>query len=192
MNKISYKCLNAQEWIEGTYELRTISPAEIQLIREWRNLQMDILRQNNEISQSAQEEYFNKYIWPDMKLEKPKNILLSFYYKKKLIGYGGLVHISWENKNAEISFLLNHSDSANIGIYTEHFIAFLKLIKKISFMDLKFEKIYTETYDIRRHHVLVLEKNGMVLEGIKRRHILLGNKYVDSLMHGILRSEYEK
>jgi hypothetical protein len=127
-----------------------------------------------------------------MPLEKPKNILLSFYHENILIGYGGLVHISWEHKRAEVSFLLNQTDAANVSKYSEHFMVFLRIIKKISFLDLKLEKIYTETYDIRKHHVLVLEKSGMVLEGIKRNHILIGNKLVDSLMHGILRSEYEK
>lgn len=188
----SYKCLDRQEWVHEDYELRVITPIAIESIRVWRNMQMGVLRQAKSISKVEQECYFNKYIWPDMFLEKPKNILLCFFYRNIFIGYGGLVHIAWEHKRAEVSFLLNHEDAANLSIYGEHFMAFLKLIQNISFLDLKLEKIFTETYAIRPHHVAVLEGSGMILEGVLRNHVLVGDTFVDSLMHGILRSDYEK
>ena len=192
MKEYSYKCLDRQEWSHESYGLKVISPDSIESIRLWRNMQMDVLRQTKQISKIEQEDYFNKYIWPDMSLEKPKNILLCFYFRDIFIGYGGLVHLAWEHKRAEISFLLNHQDATTVNIYTKHFMAFLKLIKNISFLDLRFEKIFTETYSIRSHHIQVLEESGMVLEGVLRNHVLVGDKFVDSLMHGMLRSEYEK
>lgn len=153
---------------------------------------MDVLRQTKVISKKEQEDYFKKYIWPDMSLKKPKNILLCFFLRNILIGYGGLVHIAWEHKRAEISFLLNDKDATNVSNYAEHFKVFLKMIQKISFLDLTFEKIFTETYAIRPNHIAVLEESGMVLEGVLRNHVLIGDNFVDSLIHGILRSDYEK
>jgi len=188
----SYKCLDQQKWAYEDYELKVISPPAIESIRLWRNMQMDVLRQAKAISKKEQEDYFNKYIWPDMPLEKPKNILLCFFHGDVFIGYGGLVHIAWEHKRAEVSFLLNDKDANDLSGYERHFTAFLKLIKKISFLNLNFEKIFTETYAVRPHHIDVLEESGMVLEGVLRNHVLVGDKFVDSLMHGMLRSEYEK
>jgi RimJ/RimL family protein N-acetyltransferase len=192
MSSYFYKCLDRQEWVYEDYGLKVISPVEIETIRLWRNMQMDILRQAKTISKAEQEDYFSKYIWPEMDTDKPKNILLCFYYKDIFIGYGGLVHIAWEAKRAEISFLLNNQDKANLNLYGKHFMAFLKLIKNISFLDLRLEKIFTETYAIRPHHIELLESSGMVLEGVLRNHVLVGDKLVNSLMHGILKSEYEK
>lgn len=192
MKEFSYKCLDQQEWFHEGYGLKVISPKSIESIRLWRNMQMDVLRQTKKISKDEQEDYFNKNIWPDMCLEEPNNILLCFYYRNVFIGYGGLVHLAWEHKRAEVSFLLNHQDAANLKIYKKHFMTFLKLIQNISFLELGFQKIFTETYAIRQHHIEVLEESGMVLEGSLRNHVLVGEKFVDSLMHGMLRSEYEK
>lgn len=187
-----YSCLDRQEWVEGDYSLTPISPSAIESIRVWRNAQMDVLRQSRIISQSEQMGYFNKHIWPEMHLQHPKNILLSFFYKKDLIGYGGLVHISWENKRAEISFLLNTVDATNPNIYEQHFLIYLQLIQKISFIDLNLKRLFTETYANRLHHIQILEKSGMKLEGLLRGHNIINNDFVDSFVHGILRSEYEK
>ena len=38
------------------------------------------------------------------KEKQPNQLLFSFIENNLLIGYGGLVHIDWTNKNAEISF----------------------------------------------------------------------------------------
>ena len=81
MKGYSYKCLDRQEWSNEDYGLKVISPDSIESIRLWRNMQMDVLRQTKKISKIEQEDYFNKYIWPDMFLEKPKNILLCFYFR---------------------------------------------------------------------------------------------------------------
>ena len=67
---------------------------------------------------------------------------------------------------------------------------FIRLIKKVLFEDLNFNRIFTETYDIRPHHISILEKNGFQLEGRMREHIQINNKFVDSLIHGFLKEYY--
>ena len=51
-------------------------------------------------------EYFEKNIWSELKKNDPNQILLAIEQNGQLIGYGGLVHISWVYKRAELSFLL--------------------------------------------------------------------------------------
>ena len=55
-----------------------------------------------------------KIILKQFKLQRPSQMLFSFYNQNKLIGYGGLVHINWIHKNAEISFLLKPATAISI------------------------------------------------------------------------------
>ena len=84
-----------------------IKSSDIEKIRIWRNDSLRYLRQNNKISKKQQITYFEKNVHNQAKLKKPNKILFSFKKDNILIGYGGLVYISWENKNAELSFLLD-------------------------------------------------------------------------------------
>ncbi len=154
-------------------------------IRLWRNLQIDVLRQKGEISEEDQLKYFESVVWPTFNQDNPRQILMSFFYEEKLIGYGGLVHISWEDKRAEVSFLVDPS-RITPEIYEHDFTAFLTLIKMMAFSDLGFERLYTETYDIREKHISILETNDFQREGIMRKHVLINGKRIDSIIHGCL------
>ena len=60
-----------------------------------------------------QDAYFENIISTLFDQEQPKQILFSFLKDNKFIGYGGLVHINWIDKNAEISFLMNTEEEKN-------------------------------------------------------------------------------
>ena len=62
---------------EGDYELESVQPEHIEKIRQWRNEQMDVLRQSKPISKEQQIQYYEKHIWSELKSSQPKNILLS-------------------------------------------------------------------------------------------------------------------
>jgi len=46
------------------------------------------------------------------------------------------VHISWPNKRAEMSFLVNNSRAANNGEYGEDFYNFIELMKELCFTEM--------------------------------------------------------
>ncbi|SEI86624.1 Protein N-acetyltransferase, RimJ/RimL family [Allopseudospirillum japonicum] len=185
----SYLCLPKQEYSTKDFKLRVIQEEDIEDIRVWRNAQLDVLRQPAPISQDQQKTYFSNEVWPSMQEPYPKNILFTFFKKKKRIGYGGLVHIAWEHRRAEISFLLNDCLTKDKVLYRKYFSNYLNLIKEVAFLSLKINRLYTETYAFRKDHINVLENCGFELEGIMRNHILLNNKYCDSIIHGAI---YEK
>lgn len=122
---------------------------------------MKVLRQSTPISPEQQVEYFSQHIWPSMDVPRPANILISLFKNGFLIGYGGLVHIAWEHKRAELSFLLATERLQDLAIYAEDFSAFLGLIKRIVFEDLKLHRIFTETYDILPHHISIYRPQGI-------------------------------
>jgi len=182
-----YKCLKDQIFSDGRFSIRSIKDSDIQQIRTWRNAQIDVLRQTKLITEFEQCEYFSANIWPEMKVDQPDNVLMAFMFEGNLVGYGGLVHISWDNRRAEISFLLDPNCIGNNEEYAKYFSAFLRLIKRLAFNELDFNRIFTETFEYRIAHMNVLESEGFLLEGIMRKHIIIGNKSISSIIHGYIK-----
>lgn len=183
-----YKVLNESFFTEGSILVKSISKEDIQLIRVWRNNQLDILRQKKIINIQEQESYYKKYVWSEMNSLNPNQILLSIFKKNQLIGYGGLVNISWDNKRAEMSFILNDEIVKDETQYKQIFTEFITLLKNISFNKLNINKIYTETYGMRGFHISILEMNGFIKEGTLKSHVKINGNFVDSIMHGIIAS----
>lgn len=178
-----YKCLKSQAYFLDNYSLATIQPGDIEDIRSWRNGQLDVLRQKTLISQSQQKKYFSDMIWPSMNFIHPKNILFSFFYKGKRIGYGGLVHISWLKKTAEMSFLLDTKYLVNDSKYKTYFKIYIDLILFVAFKCFKFDKVITETYSFRKNHINILEKSGFIVKKIIKNNLIINEKYFDSIFH---------
>jgi RimJ/RimL family protein N-acetyltransferase len=185
-NHARYLVMPRPRLSDGTFEVRAVQPADIEAIRQWRNAQMDMLRQNAPIEPQQQIDYFARHIWPTMAHLQPFNILVSLCRDHQLIGYGGLVHIAWEHARAEISFLLSPDRIHDEAVYAEDFSAFLSLMKQLAFEDLKLHRLFTETYDIRPHHISILESNGFIREGVLRDHVRINGQAIDSIFHGCL------
>ncbi len=185
-----YKCLSEQEYKLNEFSLSPINLDNLKKIRIWRNSQLDVLRQKEVISEEMQILYFNNQILPNYKESNPKQLLFGFYKNEILIGYGGLVHISWEDKRAEISFLLDSIFTIDSNEHDSLFGFYLQLIQRVGFENLKFNKLHTEVYSFRSHHIAILEKNNFMKEGILRQHILIDNIYHDSVLHSKLSKEF--
>jgi len=171
---------------EHDYSIMPVQKEHIEAIRQWRNAQITILRQRRQISELEQINYFEKNIWPSMLLSEPNNILVSFLNHEKLIGYGGLVHTSWSDKRAEVSFLLDPERSTNELTYAKDFQQYFRMIKRIAFVNLKLNKLFTETFDIRPKHIELLEKSGFVREGVLREHVQIKGQLINLIIHGCL------
>ena len=182
----AYVCMGRHVRTYQGYSIRSVQPDDIESIRQWRNSQMSILRQQHLVSATEQVKYYEENIWPTLTEPQPKNILLAYLLNDKLIGYGGLVHIDWECFRAEVSFLLNPLRTCNAISYAFDFSVFLRLIKTIAFKDLKLHKLHGETYANRTTHINVLESAGFELEGRMRQHVSVDGTLVDSLIHGCL------
>ena len=103
----AYKPLLRKTVIYKNFKLIPIRYEDRYLIMKWRNEQIYHLRQNDPLTVKVQDEYFDNVISELFKQDKPKQILFSLLKDNKCIGYGGLVHINWVDKNAEISFIMD-------------------------------------------------------------------------------------
>ena len=180
---MKYKILSESEYKKNKLTLTTIDNSKIQQIRIWRNQQIDILRQHKFITEEEQELYFTTKVFPLFEENFPAQILFNCYHDDIFIGYGGIVHISYENKTGEISFLLDPLIQDKL-FYEKIFITFLDLMTNVAFEELSLNKLFTETYSTRIDHVPLLEKAGYRLEGIRRSHIVLNNQFADIYLHG--------
>lgn len=175
---------------DGLLQLRAVNRADIEDIRKWRNDQMDVLRQTKPISHEKQVQYFEEDIWPDLLRSEPNQILLAIEKQGELIGYGGLVHISWPYRRAEISFLLSPSLEKDSDVLYEYFTRYLALIQELAFKDLHLHRLTTETYANRAVHIKALEAAGHRNEGRLREHVFVKDSPMDSLLHGLLAHEW--
>jgi hypothetical protein len=187
---MTYKCLHKNIFSLKDYSIVSLREEDIIDILKWRNAQIDVLRQKKKLTPKDQKKYFLTRIKPTFSEMQPLQILFSFLHNNKCIGYGGLTHIDWEAKRIEMSFLLNPIRGRNDKIYSADFSAFITLIKMVVYKDLKFNRIFTETFDIRPLHVSLLEKNGFVREGRMKQHVVIKRKFIDSVIHGFLNEYY--
>jgi len=110
-------------------------------------------------------------------------IIFSFLLSNKCIGYGGFTHINWTKNIAELSFILDTKRVKNSKIYRNEFNIFLKLILKLNNEQIRFKKIFSETYDIRPIHMKILENMNFRYKERKKKFMKIDGKMFDSLIH---------
>jgi RimJ/RimL family protein N-acetyltransferase len=188
---MNYKILKKLFYRENKYVLVSFRRDDLYLVKNWRNEQIAILRQDHLLTDDEQASYYQNVIEPSFFQSFPKLMLFSFLYDEICIGYGGLTNIDWNSRRAEISFLVDTNRQKDLTQYENDFSTFLLLIKKISFCDLNLNRLITETFNIRERHVNILEKSGFRIEGVMREHIFINGEKVDSLLHGFLKADYD-
>jgi RimJ/RimL family protein N-acetyltransferase len=144
---------------------------------KWRNEQIDILRQKELLSKEKQNNYFNSVVSKLFEQDQPSQILFSFMRNNVCIGYGGLVHINWIDRNAEISFILDTELSSEKS-YLVLFNIFLDLIESVA-KDVKIHKIFTYGYVFENYRFTPLIDNNFLLEAILKDHIIINNEFKD-------------
>lgn len=176
-----YKVLKKQKFRSGDYSLIPIRHKDRFKIMKWRNEQIYHLRQSEPLTVEKQENYFNSTVASLFNEEKPNQILFSFLKGEKCIGYGGLVHINWVDKNSEISFLIDTDlEKNNFGRY---WLIFLRLLEHVAFDQLHFHKLFTYAFDLRPKLYPILEEAGFRIEAVLRDHVLFNDTYVDVVLH---------
>jgi RimJ/RimL family protein N-acetyltransferase len=170
--------------IHNSYALRPIHWDDRVAIREWRNAQIDVLRQIEPLSTPDQDLYFTETVLPQFDQEFPAQLVFAFLEESKLVGYGALVHIHWGDHRAEVSFLTDPG-RLNPTTFAADWSAYLRLLKPLA-KELGLHKLTTETYSLRSDLIPILEDNGFVQEGVLREHHFVNGKFTDSQVHGLI------
>ena len=179
-----YRVLKSQIFKKGNFSIVPIRLEDRFDIMEWRNEQIYHLRQSKPLTKEDQENYYNNVVSKLFNETAPKQLLFSFLEKNVCIGYGGLVHINWIDKHAEISFIMNTKlEKENFESYWS---IYLNLIKQLAFNELNLHKIFTYAFDIRPHLYNVLEKNEFTKEVNLKDHCRFNGEYKDVVIHSLI------
>jgi RimJ/RimL family protein N-acetyltransferase len=57
---------------------------------------------------------------------------------------------------------------------------------------LDLNRLFLETYDVRKKHIQIIEDSGFVLEGRLKQHVIINGAFIDSLIHGMVKSDYDE
>ena len=179
-----YKCFSKQTYSINEYQIVPIRDEDRYDIMKWRNEQIYHLRQLKPLDKSSQDYYFNNVIAKLFEKEKPDQILFSYLESGKCIGYGGLVHINWIDKNAEISFIMN--TDLEHEYFHKHWKTFLSLIEELSFISISLHKIFVYAFDLRIKLYEVLESASYYKEARLKEHTYFNNNFIDVLIYSKL------
>ncbi len=150
-------------------------------IMKWRNEQMYHLRQSELLTEEKQNLYYQNVVSALFEQKQPQQILFSYLKNGKCIGYGGLVHINWVDKNAEISFIMD--TALEKDEFELHWNNYLELIEKIAFKELNLHKLFTYAFDLRPHLYKAIEKAGFVKEAVLKEHCFFNGSFKDVIIH---------
>ena len=167
----------------------SLEKSHLEKLKEWRNAQMNVLRQWKPLTIYNQEKWFQE-ISEDINQTIFSIVIFDKNGNEKFIGYCGLVNIDHINKRAELSFLIKPERTSKREVYQEDFTAALRVLCEYGFNQLNFNKIFTETFSFRKYQIEILEKFGFRKDGILREHQYVNGKYWDSIIHSMLRSEF--
>ncbi len=179
-----YRVLNQQVYQEGDFSLVPIRQEDRYDIMRWRNEQIYHLRQSKPLTQTIQDRYFSEVVDQLFDEDQPEQILFSFLEGDQCIGYGGLVHINWFDRNAEVSFVMDTSLEADF--FAQHWKTFLKLLEKVAFTQLRLHKIFVYAFDLRPHLYRVLEEAGFFPDAQLKEHCYFNDKFIDVVIHAKL------
>ena len=175
--------------MNGEFELVPIRHEDRFEIMKWRNEQIYHLRQSEPLTIEKQDSYFDNTITSLFDQEKPSQMLFSFLQANECIGYGGLVHINWIDKNAEVSFIMN--TRLEEASFSKNWSMFLKCLEQLAFGELKLHKIFTYAFDLRPHLYSVLETNGFKREATLKNHCRIDEEYKNVIIHSLINKYIE-
>ncbi len=184
----TYICLKQQEQHLGEYTIVPLRYEDRFQIMKWRNEQIYHLRQSRLLTEDDQQRYFDNVVSKLYDNPKPDQILFSYMENGVCIGYGGLVHINWIDRNAEISFIMD--TQLEKEHFSNHWSNYLTMLKKVAFDDLGLHKIYTYAFDLRPHLYPMLEANGFFREATLKEHCFFNSEYKDVVLHSLWNDRY--
>lgn len=135
-------------------------------------------------TEAAQEEYLQY-------LSKSKNdVQLAIVLKEKnvLVGIVGIHKIDWIHRRGDISIVIGDRSHQGEGIATDA----ISLMVEHAFTKLNLHKLTAGMSSKNKGSTGCFKKNGFVDEGTLRKQFFYKGSYVDELVMGLLREDWEK
>ena len=169
--------------------LREVTKDDLPHIREWVN-DWEIVRFLSDVflyphTMNDTEGFVNSAL--EHKVDSRREFIVAFKDSLDYVGQVSLFRIDWKNRNAEIGIVIGKKDSLGKGIGTEA----IELLQYFAFYKLNLNKLELFVHDFNVRAIKCYEKCGFVEEGRLRQRLYFEGKYIDSILMGILKAEYE-
>ena len=167
--------------------LRPFSKTDIPTWHDWFNSQELTEHMNKGAfpnTEMAQEEFFYQ-------LSKSKNdVQLAIVLKPNdsLAGIVGIHKIDWIHRRGDVSIFVANTKYWGKGIATEA----ISLIVRHAFIKLNLHRLTAGMSSLNIGSRKSFEKNGFVVEGTLRGHFFYKGSYIDELVMGLLREDWEQ
>ena len=158
-------------------ELRPPTREDVEQVRRWRNEVMEGLRTPYPLTAEMQGDFYTKVICERNPVHRYWSI-----YDDKLVGFGGLTNIEWENGLAEISLIVGRRGQG-YGARS------VQLLLDQGFGNMGLNTIYGECYDCNpavEFWQKITDRHGGYYTMIPRRKLWQGQLY-DALHFSIWR-----
>lgn len=167
-------------------KLDCLTERDVQKVRIWRNIVLETLRTPYFLTQSMQENFYKNVVCNPS--SNCRFFAVRGQYDVDLIGMIGLTNIQWENRNAEISIIID-PEKRKKGFGS---IA-IDLLFDVGFYNLNLHMIYGEAYKTNHHNISFWE--GIIKKYDGYSTILPERKYYDgryynSIYFSITKSKY--
>lgn len=169
------------------YKLREIERRDVIEINRWRNDPelMDTLGGGYRfINSDVDNEWYERYL-----KARSNNVRCAIVDENdEIIGCVFLLNIDNINHSAELHIMIGNKKNQNKGIGT---FAVSSMVNH-AFYNLNLCRLQLEVLDYNTAAQHLYKKIGFKEEGRKRKAVFKNGKYVDEIIMGLLREEYEK
>lgn len=171
-------------WEAKMVELRTVRADDSDMIRRWRNLP-EVSRYMYTDHDITEEEH---RLWFGQAMTDESRRYWIVEENNQPLGLASIYNIDREHSRAEWALYLANPIARvrGIGAYAEH------EVMRYVFDVLRLNRLTCAVLEVNERVASMHEKFGFTREGVMRQHIRKGDDYVDVILLGILRSEWEQ
>lgn len=164
--------------------LRAIERSDIPIFVRWFN-DPELLRylaMYVPMSQAAEEQWFESVL-----KDESQHVFVIETADGTPIGNLGLFGIDWKNRCAGCGIGIGEKEYWSQGYGSDA----LRILLRFAFADMNLHRVYLKVYDFNQRAIRCYEKLGFRHEGRLRQAHYTSGRYVDELVMGILRPEWE-
>jgi RimJ/RimL family protein N-acetyltransferase len=136
------------------------------------------------VHENAHKQWFEKI------QERTDLVILGIRHKEsnKLIGSCQLLNINYIHRSAELQIRIAEKSEQGLGFGT----AAIHLLISHAFFDLNLNRISVQVFSTNVRALYVYEKTGFKKEGILRQAAFIDGQYIDIIVLGLIKAEYDR
>ena len=173
---------NMEEEISTFKDIATVDSSISELVRKWRN--SEDVRKYMYIDHTITKEEHDR--WLNSLIGKKDRKTWVVYSDKYPVGIAQLSYIDFDNKNAEWGVYIGDNHFRGIGLGSRILITLINYV----FDEIKFNRMHTRVLANNSSALKLYEKLGFQKEGILRKHLYRDGEYLDIVIMGILKEEW--